>query len=480
MSNEDRISRLKDKVEKLNAVSPTFCTAKWLTSTTTLYNGFTHSCHHPVPHKIKLEDLEKSSTALHNTPTKIAARQDMLDGVQTKECDYCWNIENLGEEHFSDRHYKSANVGMGLWENFDNAVDSGLGQNINPVYLEVAFENTCNFKCTYCSPDVSSRWMEEIVKHGGYKLANGDNHHDLDWLRGQGKLAYHHTEVNPYIDKFWEWWPELYQALHTFRITGGEPLLSKNTWRVFDYIKENPRKELKLEVNTNMGIPHKLVEKLVESINDIREKCKGVIIFTSAESVREQAEYSRFGMDWDLYVQNISYLLDNTPSDVTLGMMTTVDLLSSESFDDFIRFVCALRKKYDVNRARSRITLSVNYLRWPSHQQITLLDDVQRKVFADKMIAVVKEMTQGGYDVNGNLYIEEVDQINRLVDWINSTPQDTAQLANTYSVFSEMDTRRGTDFIKTFPSLEAIWNQGKAISEQAWKPLADPVWRSKT
>ena len=41
------------------------------------------------------------------------------------------------------------------------------------------------------------------------------------WLQKQ-------TEHNPYVEAFWRWWPDLYRDLHTFRITGGEPLLSKN------------------------------------------------------------------------------------------------------------------------------------------------------------------------------------------------------------------------------------------------------------
>ena len=38
---------LKESKEKINKVSPTFCAAKWLQSTILLYNGETHSCHHP-------------------------------------------------------------------------------------------------------------------------------------------------------------------------------------------------------------------------------------------------------------------------------------------------------------------------------------------------------------------------------------------------------------------------------------------------
>lgn len=466
MSNQDRINRLKDKIEKINSVSPTFCSAKWLTSTTTLYNGYTHSCHHPSAHKIKVEDLNKSSTALHNTPTKLSARNDMLNGVQTPECDYCWNIENLGSEHFSDRHYKTSNIGMGLWQRFDETVASGLGEHINPSYLEVAFENTCNFKCTYCSPDVSSRWMEEVQKHGGYKLQNGHIHHDLNWLKSIGKYPIHHREHNPYIEKFWEWWPELYTSLNTFRITGGEPLLSNNTWKILDYIVTNPRPELKLSINSNMGIPRKLVEKLVTNIDAIAGKCGGFELFTSAESVGPHAEYSRSGMDWDLFASNIDYFMSNTGPNIRINFMTTVDILSSGSFDDLLRMVCALRKKYDTNRAASRVGVSISYLRWPKHQQITLLDAEQKRVFGEKMEAVIAELTEGGYDTQGNLYIEEVDQIRRLVDWMNSEPGSNEELINFFNVFTEMDKRRNTNLLETFPHLATVYHKGHDLSRK--------------
>ena len=43
------------------------------------------------------------------------------------------------------------------------------------------------------------------------------------------------TQTNPYVDAFWRWWPDLYKDLHTFRITGGEPLMSQDTWKVFRF-----------------------------------------------------------------------------------------------------------------------------------------------------------------------------------------------------------------------------------------------------
>ena len=458
-SNEERIKTLKHRVIKINSVSPTFCIAKWKQSTTALFNGMTHSCHHPTQHKIKIEDLDSSITSLHNTPTKMAARQDMLDGIQTKECDYCWNIENLEADHFSDRHYKSANSGMGQWQAFDEVVASGVGENINPSYMEISFESICNFKCSYCSPDVSSRWMEEIQSHGSYKLINTEQHH-LGWLKQQGRFPIHHSEHNPYIEKFWQWWPSLYESLDTFRITGGEPLLSDNTWKIIDYVIANPRPDFKLAINTNMGVPLKLVKKLCEKMNELEGKIRSFVIYTSAESIGEQAEYSRHGMNWKLFTSNIDYFYNNTSADTQLFFMTTVNVFSASTFDKFLYYIADLRKKHRSRREHNKAGFNIAYLRWPVHQCITNLDDEQKKAFEERLLKCVETLRPNDAD-NSSLYLEEVDQIMRLIDFMNSQPASIAEQSNFALFFDEYDKRRGTNLLATFPELEQMYLAGK-------------------
>lgn len=460
LSNEERVDELGRRVIMLNSVSPTFCLAKWVSSTTTLYNGMTHSCHHPVPHKIEVESVEKNPAALHNTPQKMAARADMLNGVQTKECDYCWNIENLGANHWSDRHYKSANSSMGVWQSFDDVLASGLGENIAPRYLEVAFESICNFKCSYCSPDVSSRWMEEVVQHGPYHL-EPHPHHNLDWLKQVGRYPIHHADHNPYIEAFWKWWPELYANLDTFRITGGEPLLSKNTWRILHEIEQNPREDFKFSINTNLGVPSEMVVKLARKLRDLAPKIREIVVYTSAESMYEQAEYSRFGMDWNLFADNVEILLSESGPKVILSFMTTVNVLSISTFDLFLRWITDLRAKYTHDKSHNRVRFNVAYLRWPEHQALINLDKEHKGAFAESLHEVVRELTQPEHWIP--LYLEEVDQVNRLVNFMHSVDPQPVQQRNFARFFQEYDRRRGTNLLKTFPELTKLHNLGMTV-----------------
>ena len=160
MFNPLKINSTHPIKEKLDKISPSFCSAKWLQVTIRLQNGLTHSCHHPVPHKVPRFLLHKDPSALHNTPFKKRARKEMLKGQRPKECSYCWAVEDLNGAQLSDRFIKSGDD----WSEpyLDQISTLPWDQNINPTYLEVSFSNVCNFACAYCYPDVSTMWEKEV------------------------------------------------------------------------------------------------------------------------------------------------------------------------------------------------------------------------------------------------------------------------------------------------------------------------------
>ena len=435
--------------------SNTMCTAKWLQSTTNLQTGQTHSCHHPVTRKIPVEEIQANPTAIHNTEHKKNMRALMLKGQRPEECEYCWKIEDLPGDHFSDRTYKSTDY---IWsvDYLKDIVDAGSHGNIIPTYLEVSFENTCNFKCMYCTPDVSSKWMEEVERFGPYPTGHGD----LRYIEKVGKLPIPQREYNPYVEAFWKWWPELYPKLKVFRITGGEPLLSKNTWKVLDYIIENPRPDLSIAINTNMQPPDDLLDRLIEKINLLDGKLKDLTIFTSCEAAGKQADYIRYGMNYDKWLSNCNKLLEKTK--VNLNIMITFNGLSLFSFKEFLNDIWGLRAIYNENDAHNRIPFMLSYLRWPEHQSIKIMPEAYKdKYFAEILEFVKGKMRTTSPTGSGRFYLEELDQVERLIEYSKNTNllDQTVELRSYfYQFFTEYDKRKGTDITEVFPEMKEYWN----------------------
>jgi organic radical activating enzyme len=438
MSEHEKFQKI---IPILNAVSPSFCLAKWYQLTVYLQNGFNHSCHHPSPHKIPLDELENNYKALHNTQFKKQQMQKMLNGDRPDECDYCWNAEDNG--HISDRSYKS--VKSWAYPHLGEVVKNKTAD-VEPTYLEISFSNVCNFKCAYCSPDLSSQWYEEIDKHGGYPTSQ--NFNGFGWFKEVGKMPIKHSDHNPYVDAFWKWWPELYPKLNTLRLTGGEPLLSKDVWRMLDAIESDPNKNLCFAINTNLGIPDELVDRMIAKINSISNEIKEVQIFTSGEATGAPAEYIRYGLNYSEWTKNLEKVLDQT--DNIVAIMTTVNLTSITTYCDFIRYILDLRKRYNKNSTFNKVQFMTNFLRYPEFLSLIILDEASKERFSNDVDKLISERS--------DLSESEVDQLKRMIDYMVGHSQDVTRLRKDFSSFvDEYDRRRGTDFHTTFPELTEFY-----------------------
>ena len=450
--------------EKLNKVGCGFCLAKWTQVTMHLHNGMTHSCHHPSPHKIPMIELETNPTALHNTNYKKNVRREMLTNKKPQECGYCWNIEN-NSKSYSDRVFKSAEEWSS--KNFDEIKSLKWDANYNPKYVEVSFSNTCNFKCSYCGPTFSSKWVEEIEKHGGYPTTN--NFNNLDWLKNTDQVPYKHSEHNPYVEAFWKWWPELYNDLDTFRITGGEPLLSKDTWAVLEHIAttDNPNRNLNLSINSNLGVPKNLIERFINLSEKIinEGRVKTLIVFTSCDTYGEQAEYARHGMNFGEFIENIELILSRLPK-VTVNIMCAFNVFSPFGYEKLIDKVFELKQKYH-NKERywiSAVQLDTSYIRYPQHLTVKVLEKEHKelilKAAKKSYYYAMREFTHEHYGFSDT----EVQKIKRLYDYsigFDYSVDEQQNKIDFVKFVDEHDKRRGTNFIETFPELEKMYNNVK-------------------
>ena len=93
------------KKQILDTKSASFCGAKWYNATIWLGSGMTTSCHHPLPHRIDLEEIKTNPSAIHNTKQKKEQRRQMQNGERPAGCEYCWKIEDIHRDNISDRVY---------------------------------------------------------------------------------------------------------------------------------------------------------------------------------------------------------------------------------------------------------------------------------------------------------------------------------------------------------------------------------------
>lgn len=439
--------------EKLDSVSPSFCVAKWKQVTLHLATGHTHSCHHPRSHHIPLNEIKIDVSALHNTEYKKEQRSKMLQGIRPIECDYCWKIEDSNA--ISDRILKSS-------EDWAAPYLEEIVENkkliVDPSYLEVSFSNVCNFKCSYCSPEVSSKWMEEINAYGAYQTSK--NYNSIEVLKQQQRIPIPERENNPYIDAFWQWFPKLHKSLKFLRITGGEPLLSKHTFTLLDYLNQNPNRELNLNINSNLCVPDELFNKFINLVQTLLDKkcIKSFKMFTSCEATSKKAEYIRHGLNYDLWLSNC-YRLLKTIKQSKLTVISTYNVLSVTSFVDLLQHVYDLKVQFS-SEDPSRVGIDIPYLRYPTHLSVAILPQEYLSHIEDQITFMYKHMQDiKWFKLNKFGYSEY--EINRMkknyhvfkTDLKNNIDVSTDRMD--FAIFiAEHDRRRGTNFIETFPEFE--------------------------
>ena len=441
----------KEVKDKLDTVSPSFCLAKWKTITLHLGLGENHSCYHPPMHKIDPEAIKLDPGALHNTAHKKKMRKLMLEGHKPKECDYCWHIEDLdGGVHASDRVRHSSSPDM--IRDLETVSKLPWDADVYPRWLELSFSNHCNFRCSYCSPGASSRWRDEIIKFGGYPVRNG--------AQGNGPDALHHQyreEENPFIEAFWRWWPEAYPELRTLRVTGGEPLMSPNYMKIVDWVIKNPNKELAFNVNTNLGVPTRTIEKFIDSAKEIQrlEHVKSIGIFTSMDTWGPAAEYIRDGLDNKKYYQHLEMILDRVPN-VEVSFMITFGPLSLFNFTEFLDYIVDLKQRYPNNR----IGIGIAILNYPSHFDLKILPSSFRPWF-DRISQHFQQHAQ-------YFPAHERDFWTTLVKHWEVNHQDDGHLEDRidfYRFFDSHDQRRGTNILESVPEIKEFYTFCKYLSD---------------
>ena len=411
------LNKIKEEQDK---IGPGFCVLKWFHQEMHLGSGLNHSCYHCPTHKIP------ENSDLHNTPHKKEMRAMMLNGGKPDECSYCWQVEDL--DLISDRQTLAVQFFKHDPNIIAKATEAGLND-VFPKYLELSFTNKCQMKCSYCGPSFSSSWQKEIDEHGPYDLSQDEYYNGNEY-----------KETNsPYLERFWKWFPEAYNHLFVLRVTGGEPLLDSNTYRLLEYVKDNPREGMTFHCNSNLMITENRVRKYINLVKDI----PNTKLYVSIDSWGKQAEYIRHGLDIEHFEHNLHMVLANG---IEVGIMNTFNFLSIHNLEEFFFKMAELKNTYG-----DLLTIDMPYMTSPEHLSAQISSDSHISMLVDGL----KTMENYSQFSTG-----EIQKFKKTVGWIRANRFKGEKLIrhrkDFWAFVKQHDDRRGTDFKGTFPHLGQI------------------------
>jgi organic radical activating enzyme len=354
----------------LEEKSKFFCPAKWTELFLYLNHGSSNSCHHPIPHNIPAE-LLNNPAVLHNTPHKLKMQQLMLDGKRPDECHMCWHIEDSNPDAISDRILKSQH-----WK--DQIAGLEVDPEYVPPFIEVVFDNYCNLTCSYCDSGQSSSWAAKIHKQ---PLHLSTDHREL----------YSKIHIAPgttkqeYLEAWLKWWPTIRDQVRVLKISGGEPLMSKNFWRFVESLGVAPN--LSIAINSNFSVNSELVKRFASYASNFHK----VTISASIDATGNIAEYARQGLDYRQFLDNVHYWCSGTPDNCFIKLQSTVNVLNIWGLTDKFALNLHLRELYPTRVLDFYSTI----VRAPEFQSISLLPDNIKQELGNQI--------QTWTDLNGQL-----------------------------------------------------------------------------
>jgi hypothetical protein len=207
---------------------------------------------------------------------------------------------------------------------------------------------------------------------------------------------------------------------------------------------------------------------------------KNFALFVSVDSVGEQAEYIRSGLNYKTMQDNVIRVLEET-NNTTMTFINTFNVLSVPKIKDFLEYILELRTKFSKEQQgikyipihdpnythpdyeihpRQRIWFDVPVLRNPNWQSIQILPSSFDSYLED---AIEFMKANSNVDNFAGFYDFEIDKLERNLSLMrerNSLDSDKLEIdrRNFHNYFSQYDERKGLDIVSTFPELKKFYN----------------------
>lgn len=402
----------------------TACQSKWTWSTIYLNQLSSASCHRVTPIKFELDDFDN----FHNLPEKIRQREAMLRGEWPgMGCEYCRDIEQAGG--FSDRQHNLEIPGLTPPELDTNPTAT----HVTPRIVEIFAQNTCNFSCVYCNPNLSSKIEAEQRKFGSFAKK----------FVAIPSIPKFEEASSEYFDKFLLWLDKNLVHLKRLHLLGGETFIQNQLMEtVLSAIERNPNPELELGTFSNLNAPDKLWDEYISRITDLQRRgyIKQFDLIASIDCWGPEQEYTRYGIDLDLFERRFTWAAEQGDW-LKLNINQTVTAMTMRTMPEMISRL----KQYEKHKHIGHYFQFYTGIYMYQHPKIFAYEfwkDDFRRIYE----AMPKETTEHHEAILRMQGLEKLLQ--------QSTSHNYREIENLQIFLDEIDRRRGLDWRKVFPYLD--------------------------
>ncbi len=215
---------------------------------------------------------EKSLEEVWQGNPVIKLRRKFLKGEKDNRCSVCINREATGAK----------SIRQETFERFPDFPIPDDATSSLPIYFDIRFSNTCNFRCRTCWHGASSKWYTD-AKALGRSIAN------KAIINNIGDFELFIAKTGPALIKA----EEIYFA-------GGEPLVTEAHYRLLEWLIARKSTAMRLRYNTNLSVLH----FRDWDIKELWSSFSSVEVLASIDASGILGEYVRKEMSWSTFLQH--------------------------------------------------------------------------------------------------------------------------------------------------------------------------------
>jgi sulfatase maturation enzyme AslB (radical SAM superfamily) len=304
-------------------------------------------------------------------------------GVEVKNCDPCWKIENQGK--LSYRNYE--------------------GQDRNQFNrVEILLSNLCNQMCSYCSPKYSSVWEESIDRQGMFEKVSNTSIKNL-------QVPLKNQTTHDRLEELQSYILSCDDNSVSLALLGGEPLMQINSLQQLLAFSRNKIKDL--FIITNLNPPKtKFLEWVLENFS--KDKLQ---IQVSLDATPEYNHVPRAGFESESFRKNLDLVRHHR---VDIEFMSTVSAISIFDLPNFLSWI-------DQNQFKAKFHLVNN----PSFLNPTVVPfEFRRKILNSIDIKVPTLIGQILNTEQQSVDLKLFEQYNYLTQYFSRTNTDLTKINN--------------------------------------------------